>query len=214
VFNSILFDLDGTLTDPETGIVRCIEYALDKMNVHVSKNTDFLKYIGPPLQLAFADLLNTDEKHIIDRAISFFRERFREKGQYENEVYDGIEPLLKKLVDNGKRLFVATSKPEFFAKNIINHFNLSGYFSGIYGAGLDGTRSNKAELLAFLLKVEKIEPDTAIMIGDRKYDITGAVFNNLSSIGVLWGYGSKAELEAVNATWLCNDVNCLADILI
>ena len=214
MFDTILFDLDGTLTEPETGIVRCIEYALNKMDVPVPENTDFSKYIGPPLQAAFAELLQTSDRLLIDKAILFFRERFSEKGQYENEVYPGVKSLLKDLTDSGKQLFVATSKPEIFAKNIINHFNLSEYFSGIYGAGLDGTRSDKAELLGYLLQEEKIEPESAIMIGDRKYDITGAVLNNLSTIGVLWGYGAKEELQSVNATWLCKDVSCIAEILL
>ncbi len=206
MIKNILFDLDGTLTDPKQGIVSCIDYALAKMGVSAPDNTDFTKYIGPPLQQAFSEILKTDNTDLIDKAIGYFRERFKVKGQYENDVYEGIQVLLEQLGSNGYRLFIATSKPEVFAESILKHFNLAGYFTAIHGSQLDGTRSDKGELISWVLTTETLEPDTTIMIGDRKHDITGATVNQLKSIGVLWGYGSKEELETAHATYLCDAV--------
>ena len=210
---TILFDLDGTLTDPKQGIVKCIEYALVELGISVPDNAGFEKYIGPPLQKAFSEILKTDDHRLIEAAIDYFRERFKEKGQYENEVYDGIQVLLEKLVRYGYRLFIATSKPEVFAKSILDHFNLSGYFEAIHGSQLDGTRSDKGDLIAWILSNENLTPDTTIMIGDRKHDIDGAAANHLQSIGVLWGYGSKDELETANANYLCENIPEIAAII-
>lgn len=212
MIENILFDLDGTLTEPKEGIVRCIEYALEKMNRPIPAGADFSQYIGPPLQTTFCELLETTDKEVIDTAVAFFRERFRKKGQYENRVYDGIEKLLATL-SRHKKLFIATSKPEVFAVNIIDHFNLSHYFSGVYGAQLDGTRSDKGALLKFLIEKETLDPSATIMIGDRRHDILGARANTIESIGVLWGYGTKTELESANATWLCSDISFLENII-
>lgn len=211
---NILFDLDGTLTEPRKGIVRCIEYSLEKMNYPIPADSDLSNYIGPPLQASFGELLETKDSDLIDTAIFFFRERFREKGQYENSVYDGINELLTKLTQQKKQLFVATSKPEIFAANILNHFNLTQYFTGIYGSLLDGTRSDKTTLIKYLMDEEKLSPEATIMIGDRKHDIAGATSNKLDSIGVLWGYGTKEELKAAEATYLCSSVPDIADLVL
>jgi len=213
IIKTILFDLDGTLTDPKQGIVKCIDYALVKLGVSVPDNAGFEKYIGPPLQKAFREILKTDDHGLIEEAIGYFRERFKDKGQYENEVYDGIQMLLDKLVRYGYRLFIATSKPEVFAKSILDHFKLSGYFKAIHGSQLDGTRSDKGELIAWIMSKENLTSDTTIMIGDRKHDIDGSAANQLKSIGVLWGYGSKEELVTANATYLCENVQGIAAII-
>ena len=199
---NILFDLDGTLTDPRDGIVRCIQYALDRLGLEQRSEAELLHYIGPPLRESFGELLNTDECSAIDRAVNVYRERYATIGLLENEVYAGIPEALSALCARGDNLFVATSKPRIYAQQILEHFGLAGHFRGIWGCELDGTRADKGQLIAHLLEREGLTPSVTAMIGDRLHDAVGARANGVVPVGVLWGYGDEAELIAAQCKML------------
>jgi phosphoglycolate phosphatase len=198
---STFFDLDGTLTDPKPGITRCIQYALERLGFPVPSQDDLVWCIGPPLHASMKKFVGTDE--LAHRAVELYRERFRDVGLYENEAYAGIEETLAKVAVGGRRLFVATSKPKVYADRIIEHFGLGGLFEHVFGSELDGTRTDKADLLAYALSEAKLDPAQAIMIGDRSHDVVGARKNGMKAIGVLYGYGSLAELTDAGADHLC-----------
>ena len=193
----VLWDLDGTLTDPREGITRCFQHALRSADLAVPGEQELLWIIGPPLQQSFAKLIPQATEAEVWRLVEKYRERFADVGMFENEVYGGIPELLAAL--KGRRHYVATSKPRVYAEKILAHFQLSSFLSGTYGSELDGRRSDKGELIGFLLETEKIAPQEAVMIGDRKHDILGAKTAGLESIGVTWGYGSREELEGAGA---------------
>jgi phosphoglycolate phosphatase len=198
---STFFDLDGTLTDPKSGITRCIQYALERLGFPVPSQDDLVWCIGPPLHASMKKFVGTDE--LAHRAVELYRERFRDVGLYENAVYAGIEETLAKVAAGGRRLFVATSKPKVYADRIVEHFGLGGLFEHVFGSELDGTRTDKADLLAYALSESEVDPARAIMIGDRSHDIVGARKNGMKAIGVLYGYGSLAELTDAGADHLC-----------
>jgi phosphoglycolate phosphatase len=192
---NLLFDLDGTLTDPFTGITKCISYALDMLDIKLPPRQSLRWCIGPPLKDSFAKLLASDDDALTDKAVAFYRERFGTVGLFENEVYDGIPEVLEDLQKNGHTLYVATSKPAVYAERIIDHFGLQRYFKRVFGSELDGTRSDKTSLISHILQRELIEPSETSMIGDREHDIIGAIENGICGFGVLWGYGTKDELK-------------------
>jgi phosphoglycolate phosphatase len=198
---NVFFDLDGTLTDPKSGITRCIQYALERLGFPVPSQDDLVWCIGPPLHASMKKFVGTDE--LAHRAVELYRERFRDVGLYENEAYAGIEETLAKVAADGRRLFVATSKPKIYADRIVEHFGLGGLFEHVFGSELDGTRTDKADLLAYALSESEVDPERAIMIGDRSHDIVGARKNGMKAIGVLYGYGSLAELTDAGADHLC-----------
>lgn len=213
-YDVVLFDLDGTLTDPGEGITNSVAYALRKFGVEVPERQELYKFIGPPLSESFAEFygLNDDE---VRQAISWYREYYRPYGINENLLYDGVEEMLKRLRDGGKTLLVATSKPEPFARQILEHFGLTEYFAYIAGANFDETRGTKAEVIAYALESANIETrENVIMVGDRKYDITGAAENGLDAIGVLSGYGSRQELEEAGALYVAEHISGVADLLL
>jgi phosphoglycolate phosphatase len=191
---NLVFDLDGTLTDPELGISRCIVYALERMGVPAPERTQLRRHIGPPLRQVFGDLLATSDPALIERAVAVYRERFGEVGLYENELYPGTAEGIEHLAGSGHRLFVATTKAEVYARRIIEHFQVGHHFVEVYGAALSGAGSHKSELLARLVKEHGIEPVESVMIGDRGSDVSGARVNGLRTVGVLWGYGTAEEL--------------------
>jgi phosphoglycolate phosphatase len=195
----ILFDLDGTLTDPYQGITRCISHALITMGRPSPPRMDLRWCIGPPLKKSFVKLLSSDDDKLTEEALSIYRERFGSVGLFENQVYDDIPETLKALQEQDHTLFVATSKPRVYAERIIDHFDLSHFFSGVYGSELDGTRSDKSSLISHILQSESITSTEAAMIGDREYDMIGAKANGIRGFGVLWGFGTKNELEASGA---------------
>jgi phosphoglycolate phosphatase len=199
--NTVFFDLDGTLTDPKEGITRSIQYALERLSALVPEMDDLLWCIGPPLRASLAQLLNGDDD-AAGEALALYRERFAETGLYENAVYAGIPDVLKVLKSQGKRLFVATSKPHVYAERIVEHFGLGDYFEIVFGSELDGTRVEKTDLLQYVIAQTETDPSEAVMIGDREHDMLGARNNGLSRIGVLYGYGSEAELRAAGAEQL------------
>jgi phosphoglycolate phosphatase len=191
---NLVFDLDGTLTDPELGISRCIVYALERMGVPAPERTQLRRHIGPPLRQVFGDLLATSDPAFIERAVAVYRERFGEVGLYENELYPGTAEGIEHLAGSGHRLFVATTKAEVYARRITEHFQLGHHFVEVYGAALSGAGSHKSELLARLVMEHGIEPVESVMIGDRGSDVSGARVNGLRTVGVLWGYGTAEEL--------------------
>jgi phosphoglycolate phosphatase len=197
---NILFDLDGTLADPFEGITKCISYALEKLGMPAPERQDLRWAIGPPLRDCFANLLASDDAQLIERAVSVFRERFASIGLFENEVYVGIPEALDGLCKMGHTLYVATSKPTIYAVRIIDHFGMRNYFRSVCGCELDGTRTDKQILLAHLLESQSLASTNTLMIGDRQHDMIAAGANGVTAIGVLWGYGSREELEAAGAS--------------
>jgi len=190
--SAIYFDLDGTLTDPKPGITRSIQYALRRMHCEVPSEDALIWCIGPPLRASLATLLSGEAR--ADEALTFYRERFSEIGLFENSLYPGVTELLSALSARNIPLFVATSKPAVYAERIVAHFGLNNYFQKIYGSELDGTRADKADLLAHALTQTRSDPGRSIMIGDRSHDMAGARKNGMRGFGVLYGYGSEKEL--------------------
>lgn len=207
--SAIYFDLDGTLTDPKPGITRSIQYALARLDRAVPAEDELTWCIGPPLHGSLKKLLGADE--LADRALLLYRERFADIGIFENQIYPGIEDTLSALARPGRRLFVATSKAHIFAERIIDHFKLRVYFERVFGAELDGTRSDKTDLLGYALQSTGVDPSQAMMIGDRSYDMVGARDNGMTAIGVLYGYGSEAELRDAGAHHVCATPRRLLD---
>lgn len=209
---AVCFDLDGTLTDPKEGILGSIRYALEKLGYPVPADDDELTWcIGPPLLGSFETLTGDSQEAV--RAVAAYRERFGDIGLYENAVYPGIREVLEALSDQGRPLYVATSKPTVYATRILEHFELSDYFERIFGSELDGTRADKTDLLAWVLSEAGLEAASTVMIGDRRHDITGARNNAMGSIGVLYGYGDEAELTEAGAGRLCESPEDLTGIL-
>lgn len=196
---TVLLDLDGTLTDPRDGIVRSIRHALERLGAPCPPDASLVRYIGPPLHASFGELLGTDDRARMDEAVALYRERYRPVGLFENAVYDGIPEALGALRAAGHRLVVCTAKPTEFAERILAHFGLRDAFEAVHGAELDGTRTDKAELMAWLLPRAGIDPADAVMVGDREHDVVAARANGVRAVGVLWGYGSAAELAAAGA---------------
>ncbi|MBR0696765.1 HAD family hydrolase [Bradyrhizobium lablabi] len=208
---AIFFDLDGTLTDPKPGITGSIQYALRKLD-HPTPSQDELTWcIGPPLRASFATLLGGEE--LADRAVALYRERFGDVGLFENSVYPDVEHVLATLRQASRRMFVATSKPHVFATRIIDHFGLATYFDHVFGSELDGTRVNKADLLAYAIGETGIDPAHAVMVGDRSHDVIGAKSNGMRAIGVLYGYGSRDELTEAGAAYRCTSPRAVLDCI-
>lgn len=192
----ILFDLDGTLTDPGPGITRCIQHALVSLGRPAPALESLLHCVGPPLRDSFAKLLETEDEAILAQAVRLYRERFKPVGIFENRVYPDVPEGLETLRSQGHRLWVATSKPHVFAREVILHFGLAGYFERVHGSELSGANSDKGDLIRHVLAEEGIAPERAWMVGDRMYDVEGARSNGVEAIGVLWGFGSEEELRA------------------
>lgn len=204
MYKYLLFDLDGTLTDPGFGITNSVMYALRKFNIDVYDRSLLYKFIGPPLKDSFKMFYDFSDEQT-ELAVQYYREYFKKQGIYENEVYDGIYDLLIRLKEKGKSLIVSTSKPESFAINILQHFELYGYFDYVAGATFDERRNKKADIIHYALENCNISDlSSTIMIGDREHDIIGAKENGLDSLGVLFGYGSYDELKKAGATFIAN----------
>ncbi len=213
-YKYILFDLDGTLTDPAVGITTSVAYALKKFGIEVDDISQLNHFIGPPLLDSFMEHYGFSEEKA-QMAIDHYRERFRVKGLYENVVYDGIENMLGELKNSGRKIILATSKPEPFAREILRHFGLEKYFLFAAGSNFDGTRSAKAEVIEYALESAGVaDKSAAVMIGDRKHDIIGAQKAELDSIGVLFGYGSREELESAGATYIAETVEDISKLIL
>jgi phosphoglycolate phosphatase len=196
---ALLFDLDGTLTDPFVGITRSVQYAMQKLGRLAPLADDLRWCIGPPLKSAFATLLQTDDEAAMDEAVRLYRERYSTIGKFENSLIDGIPDMLSIFVARGYFLSVATSKLKTYAGDIIDHFDLRRYFQVLHGSELDGSNAAKGDLVRHILETERIEAGNAVMIGDRLHDMVGAGANGVAAIGVLWGFGDRAELTQAGA---------------
>lgn len=205
MYNTVLFDLDGTLTDPGQGITNSVAYALKKFGIEVEDKKELYKFIGPPLHDSFRKYYGFSDEEA-ETAIVYYREYFRDTGIFENEVYAGIETLLEKIKASGRKIILATSKPEEFAVRILVHFGLDKYFDCMAGATMDSSRSKKGDVIAYALRESSCDAENAVMVGDRLHDILGAKENGLDSIGVLFGYGSREELENAGADYIAETV--------
>ena len=206
MYDIVLFDLDGTLTDPGEGITNSVAYALDKFGIIVEDKTQLYCFIGPPLIVSFMKYygLSRDDALL---AVGYYREYFGIKGIFENRLFDGIPQLLSNIKKSGRKIALATSKPEQYATRILEHFNLLQYFDFVGGATMDESRSKKSDVIKYTLNnMGVVNKSTVIMIGDRHHDIDGAKQNGIDSIGVLFGYGDRAELEKAGANYIAESI--------
>lgn len=211
MYDILFFDLDGTLTDPAEGITNSVMHALGKWGMEVSDRRELYSFIGPPLVDSFMKYYGFSREDA-ERSVEYYREYFRDRGLFENTVYPDTEATLNELKRRGKKLIVATSKPEVFAVRILEHFGLDGYFNLIVGATMDSSRVKKGDVIAYALKcIGEVDRSRCLMIGDREHDVLGAKENGIASLGVLCGYGDREELSAAGAD---NIVNSLGDILL
>ena len=212
-YQTFLFDLDGTLTDPKPGLTRSVQYALSHLGIDVPDLEILTPFIGPPLAESFSRLYNLNANQT-QQAIRYYRDYFAETGLYENAVYPEIPELLTTLRERGKHLAVATSKPTYFAQTILNHFHLAEYFDLVVGSKMDGTRASKTEVIEFTLsKLPEATTRRVLMIGDRMLDILGARQNHLESVAVAYGYGTSEELQEARPTYLVQTVSELTMLL-
>lgn len=212
-YHSVLFDLDGTLTDPRVGITRCVQLALARSGIDVADPDELTPYIGPPLLESF-DRIHGLSRELGLRAIGHYRERFAEIGWRENELYPGIPELLAELHGAGVRIVVATSKPTVFAEQIVTHFGLAPFIDLVAGSNLDNTRVAKGEVIAHVLAERPgIAQAPIVMVGDREHDVIGARQNGIDAIGVAYGYGQPDELQGAGPLAIARDVSELGVLL-
>lgn len=210
----ILFDLDGTLTDPGLGITKSVQHALRTYGIEEPDLEKLYPFIGPPLKDSFVKYYGFSEEQGME-AIGRYREYFSVKGIFENVVYDGIPGMLKKLKEDGRILLVATSKPELFAEQILKHFELYDYFDYVGGASMDEVRVKKSEVIAYVMEKMGIQDvNQMIMVGDREHDVLGARGNGIDCVGVLFGYGDRQELEDADAYHIVETVEELGEYLL
>lgn len=206
MFNLILFDLDGTLTDSKEGIVNCVKYSLESFGIEEDNEKNLLQFIGPPLYDSFRKIYGFSHNDA-EKAVEKYRERFTDIGIFENEIYGDTVPCLKTLKDNGKKLSLATSKPIVFAKRIIEHFEICDFFDYAVGADLDGTRGYKDEVIKEVLRIAPpCDLSKTVIIGDRENDILGAKKCGILSIGLRRGYAQPGELENAGADFICDNL--------
>ena len=199
-YEIFLFDLDGTITDSALGITNSVMYALKKFGIEETDRTKLYKFIGPPLTESFEKFYGFTKEQSLD-GVKYYRE------YYENRVYDGLEEVLKKINEAGKQAIVATSKPEKYAKIIIDHFHLTQYFACVAGMEMDGGRGTKAQVITYALEKNDItDKSNVLMIGDREHDVIGAHENGLDCLGILYGFGSRKEFEEAGADYIRENV--------
>ena len=209
-YRSFLFDLDGTLSDPQVGIITSMQYALESFGIK-EEFDQLKKYIGPPLTEMMGDYLPKDQ---IGAGIAKYRERFSVKGLFENEMYPGISRMLKNLAAAGGGVYLATSKPEDYARRILSYFHIDGYFQDICGSTMDGSVSRKADVLRLAVQRNGLDPAACVMVGDRIHDMEGAAACNMDRVGVLFGFGSRAELERGGPVYIAPTVESLEEWLL
>ena len=208
-----LFDLDGTLTDPKEGITKSVQYALRHFDIEVNHLDELCCFIGLPLKDSFMEYYGFSEKQARE-AIDICREYFSGKGLYENKAYDGVAEVLQSFLAAGKKLYVASSKPEIFVRKILKHFELDSFFLFMGGADMEETRVKKADVIRYVLKECGIRDlDKTVMIGDRKHDVLGAKETGIASVGVLYGYGSRQELKEAGADVLAETIFDLQNLI-
>lgn len=220
MYQYLLFDLDGTLTDSAEGIINCVQYAMEKMGVTPPDKEALKVFVGPPLSESFMTVCGFSNEEA-QRAIAYYRERFQPIGMFENAVYDGIPDMLKTMKENGKINMIASSKPEVFVKTILEHFDIAKYFDIVVGATMDESRNTKEAVIEEALSQLKranqygqYSDDKCVMIGDRKYDIYGAKFFGLHNIGVSYGFAPEGELEEAGADVIVDTVDELTRVLL
>lgn len=209
----IFMDLDGTISDPKEGITKAVAYALSYYGIRVENMDTLEKFIGPPLLDSFRDFYGFSEERSRE-AIEKYREYFGRQGLFENVLYDGMKELLAAVVSQGKKIVIATSKPEVYTVQILKYFGIEHYFRFVAGSTLDGSRSKKGDVIRYALDSLKITADQAVMVGDRKHDVNGAKENGMYVVGVLYGYGDRKELEIAGADCIVSDVKKLREKLI
>lgn len=216
IIENILWDLDGTLTDSKKGIINCIRYALDKFGKSVNSKEDLNWCLEPPLYDSFSRLVPNASYEEVLTLVKYYRERFSVTGMFENDVYQDIPDLFSDLQNNQKHLrnYLATSKLNIYAKKILSHFNLIHNFTSVHGSELNGERSDKGELITYIINTECLEPNKTVMIGDRKHDIVGAKKAGIRSIGITWGYGTHEELQMAGAEYIFSTPRELKEFLI
>ena len=212
MYSNILLDLDGTLTDPGTGITNSIMYSLEKLGITETDRTKLYRFIGPPLMDSLRSAYGFSEREGLD-ALRYYREYFSDKGIFENEVYEGIPEVLGKMKALGKKVILATSKPEVYARRILEHFELDRYFDFIAGGTMDNSRVRKGDVIAFALKSTAADPEAALMVGDRDNDVEGAALNGIKTLGVLYGYGSYEELSDAGAAFFAKTPQAILDYI-
>lgn len=213
-YKLILLDLDGTVTDPKTGITRSFTYALGKLGLNVPDTDSLARFIGPPIRQSFREGCGLDSERT-ELAIEFFREYFAETGIYENTLYPGMDGLLKRLVSSGKTLALATFKVTYYAELILKHFNILQYFSCVCGSTPDDDSLTKASVIkSAIAGCGAFEPENCVMVGDREHDIVAAKEAGVDSIGVLYGYGGYDELANAGAGLIVGTVEELASVLL
>lgn len=201
-YGTFFFDLDGTIIDSSVGITNSVMYALKRFGIEETDRTSLYKFIGPPLTESFERFYGFD-KEKAKKAVEVYREYYADKGIFEIEVYDGIAETVKALKKAGKKVVVATSKPEIFARRIMEYIGLSEYFDYIAGMGMDGARNTKAEVIDYAIEACQLtEKEKILMIGDREHDVLGAKRIGIDCVGVLYGFGSKEEFEEAGATYI------------
>ena len=207
---AILFDLDGTLTDSGEGIINCASLALSHFGLPVPDRETMRVFVGPPLRDTLMQFGVKPEN--VEEAMTVFRSRYLTKGKYENKPYPGIRELLDRLRSQGHKLYVATSKPEIMAVDVLNHFDLAKYFDIIAGATMDKARDSKAAVIAYL-KDQAGDMAQSIMVGDTAFDVTGAAAHGIPTIGVAWGYGKVADMEKAGAIAIAGTPDELFELL-
>jgi len=210
---AVFFDLDGTLTDSSPGIVRSIQHALASLGRAQRGVQELESFIGAPLVDVFAQLLETEDQKEPLKALQLYRDRYSRKGLFESNVYAGVPEMLTEIGRGRATLYVVTAKPGVFAERIISHLGLGGHFKRIFGSELDGTHTNKTELIRHVLEQTQLSAKEAVMVGDRHHDIIGARTNGLCSAGVLWGYGSRKELSACKPDIIADTPKALTEAL-
>lgn len=211
-YETILFDLDGTLTDSQEGIIKSVQYALHKMGIEVKDKTELIPFIGPPLLYSFQHFYGLSKADARE-AIQYYREYFERDGMYDNRVFDGITDILAMLKKHGKTLLVATSKPTIYADPIVRHYGMGDYFKAIIGASTDGTRTEKGQVIAEALRHTDSSKEAVLMIGDREHDVLGAREHGIDVLAVGFGYGTQEERDLHKPDYYCATVADLADFL-
>lgn len=212
-YDWLLFDLDGTLTDPFEGITRSVEYALNAFGITVADRRELASFIGPPLVESLTEQFGFTMEDAV-AAVAKYREYFSVKGLYENELFEGIPELLHDCREAGYKISMATSKPTHYAKIIAEHFDIARYFDAIHGSSLDGSRITKSSVVAEVVEEERLDPARALMIGDRRHDVEGAGKHGIRTVGVLYGYGTLEEHTAAGAAYIVKDISELRQLLI
>lgn len=219
MFTYLLFDLDGTLTDPAEGITKSVQYALEAKGIAAPDLKKLERFIGPPLRESFMEFYGLTAEEA-EESVAKYRERYAPVGVLENEIYPGIAEMLKNCRENGKKLAVASSKPQIFVEKVLRHFDIMQYFDIVMGCEMDGTRGKKEEVVEEVLRLLQLTDcsreelkETAVMIGDRKFDVEGGRLFGLSTIGVRFGYAEEGELEAAGADYVVDTVAQLGDLL-